>query len=573
MLKLPGAHENPSDESRLGSKLKKLLLYRLLIAVFFLVVTIAVQSRRDNTLIGDLFNPLYLFSCILFLFTIFGALNLKYLRRLKMLALFQLLFDLGAVTVLVYMTGGIESSFSSLYVLVIFSAALLLGRRASLFTASACSLIYGILLDLQYFGFISPLKLATASFHPHDSGTYFFDILVNTAAFFLVGFLAGYLARELQSSKIRILEKESDLRNLQALHTSIVRSMSSGLLTVDLQGRIIFSNNAAVKLLGISSEEFSNRQIIEIFPDIDFSRVQGATDNPLALPATRLETHYSHPAGMQIVFGYSASALRKENAKIFGYLIVFTDLTKRKAMEEHIQRMERLVLAGRLAAEIAHEIKNPLAAMSGAAQMLSTETGQTPLNERLIGILQREIERVNTLVTQFLWMAKDSPQSECLEEVAVCPAIEEIVTLLKANKKTCSAHTVRTDFRASPLISIDPLHLRRVLWNLFINAIEAMPAGGELSISVSLQGPPQNPNTLVRIDIVDTGCGISDPVLQRIFDPFFTTKECGTGLGLSIVYQLVEKAAGRIEVESKQTGIGTTFSLFFPPSSSFSLAK
>jgi two-component system sensor histidine kinase PilS (NtrC family) len=573
MLKLPGPQENRADASRLGSKLKKLLLYRLLIAVFFLIVTIAVQSRRDNALVGDLFNPLYLFSCILFLFTIFGALSLKHLRRLEMLALFQLLFDLCAVTGLVYMTGGIESSFSSLYVLVIFSAALLLGRRASLLAASACSLIYGILLDLQYFGIISPLKLATASLHPHDSGTYFFDILVNTAAFFLVGFLAGYLARELQSSKIRILEKESDLRNLQTLHTSIVRSMSSGLLTVDLEGRIIFSNNAAVKLLGISPEEFSNRLIIEIFPDIDFSCMQGADNNAAPLPATRLETHYSHPAGMRIVFGYSASALRQEDSKVFGYLIVFTDLTKRKALEEHIQRMERLVLAGRLAAEIAHEIKNPLAAMSGAAQMLSTETGQDPLHERLIGILQREIERVNTLVTQFLWMAKDSPQSESVEDVAVCAAIEEIVTLLKANKKAGTGHTVRTDFRAAPLIAIDPLHLRRVLWNLFVNAIEAMPAGGELSISVSLQCPPPNSNTLVRIDVVDTGYGISEPVLQRIFDPFFTTKDSGTGLGLSIVYQLVEKAAGRIEVQSKQTGVGTTFSLFFPPSSSFSLAK
>lgn len=573
MAKLPGTNENGTDESRLGSKLKKLLLYRLIIAVFFLIVTIAVQSRRDNTLIGDLFNPLYLFSCILFLFTIFGTLSLKYLRRLKLLAIFQLLFDLGSVTVLVYMTGGIESSFSSLYVLVIFSAALLLGRRASLFTALACSLIYGVLLDLQYFGFISPLKLATAPLHPHDSGTYFFDILVDTAAFFLVGFLAGYFARELQSSKIRIFEKESDLRNLQTLHTSIVRSMSSGLLTVDLEGRIKFSNDAAVKLLGISPEGFSNRLIIEIFPDIDFSRVQADTSTPSTLPPTRLETRYNHPAGLPIVFGYSASALREENEKLFGYLILFTDLTKRKAFEEHIQRMERLVLAGRLAAEIAHEIKNPLAAMSGAAQMLSNETGQNPLNLRLIGLLQREIERVNTLVTQFLWMAKESPQSERIEEVAVCPAIEEIVTLLKANKKTCTAHTVRTDFRAAPLISIDPLHLRRVLWNLFVNAIEAMPTGGELTVAVSLQCPPKTPNTLVRIDVADTGCGISDPVLQRIFDPFFTTKDSGTGLGLSIVYQLVEKAAGRIEVKRKHAGVGTTFSLFFPLSTSFSLAK
>jgi two-component system sensor histidine kinase PilS (NtrC family) len=573
MLELLAGHDTEADDGRLRSKLKKLLLYRLLLALFFLVVTIAVQSRRSGHLLSALFHPLYVFSCIIVLFTIFGAFRLRGVRRLERFTLIQLLFDLGAVTVLVYMTGGIESCFSSLYMLVIFSAALLLHRKASLLTASASAVLYGCLLDLQYFGWISPLDLALGSRHFRDSGTYFFNILINTAAFFLVGFLAGYLARELQRSKLRVRRSERDLETLQTLHTSIVRSMTSGLLTVDLDGRVIFSNKAAHKMLGIKPEELTGRLVTELFTDIDLLRVPGAATLSASRHSTRMETCYNHPGGMQTIFGYSASALRKENGKTFGWLIIFTDLTKLKGIEEHFQRMERLVLAGRLAAEIAHEIKNPLAAMSGAVQMLRGETGLNPLNERLIGIVQREIERVNALVTEFLWMAKGSPQSSKIEDVAVCPVIEEIVALIRANKKATTSHTISTDFRSKPLIAIDPLHLRRVLWNLLVNALEAMPDGGELSIAVELQQPIDNPHRQVRIDIGDTGCGIPDPALKRIFDPFFTTKTKGTGLGLSIVYQLVEKASGRVEVNGKQPGGGTIFSLFFPPSSSFSLAK
>ncbi len=258
--------DNDSDDGRFRGKLKKLLLYRLILAVFFLILTLAVQSGRNADLLSAHFHPLYIFSCILFLFTIFGALSLERVRRLVQFAWVQILFDLGAVTVLVYMTGGIESSFSFLYMLVIISSALLLYRRGSLLTASACALIYGLLLDLQYFGWISPLQLVAGTGQERDSGTYFFHILMNTAGFFLLGFLAGYLAEELQRSSLRVRERERDLSKLATLHRSIVQSMSSGLLTVDLNGRIIFSNNAAQEILGMKSGEIAGRSVTGAFP-------------------------------------------------------------------------------------------------------------------------------------------------------------------------------------------------------------------------------------------------------------------------------------------------------------------
>jgi two-component system sensor histidine kinase PilS (NtrC family) len=573
MAPLSLRQDNDTDEGRFRAKLKKLLLFRLILALFFLILTLAVQSGRNADLLSAHFHPLYIFSCILFLFTIFGALSLERVHYLVRFAWVQILFDLSAVTILVFMTGGIESSFSFLYMLVIISSALLLYRRGSLLTASACSLVYGVLLDLQYFGWVSPLQLVALSTQQPDSGTYFLTILMNIAGFFLVAFLAGYLAEEVQRYSLRVREREKDLSKLSTLHASIVQSMSSGLLTVDLNGRIIFSNNSAQEILGLKSGKIAQRSLTELFDSIDISQLPKRDSLHSRKLTARMETEYNHPSGIQITLGYSASVLQNENGEPFGWIILFTDLTKLKAIEEHLQRMERLVLAGRFAAEIAHEIKNPLAAMSGAMQMLREDTGQNGLNEKLMGIVQREIERINELVTEFLWMARGSPKSEQVEDVAVCTVIEEIIALLKAKKQVTAAHIIRTDFQTTPMISIDPHQLHRVLWNLLVNALEAMPQGGELSISVNLEQPPDDTPWPIRIDIADTGCGIPQGAFKRIFDPFFTTKTNGTGLGLSIVYQLVEKAGGGIEVSPSQSGSGTIFSLFFPPSPSFSLAK
>ena len=574
MTPLAPRQDSNSDDSRFRGKLKKLLLYRLILAVFFLILTLAVQSGRNADLLSANFHPLYIFSCILFLFTILGALSLERVRRLVYFAWAQILFDLCAVTVLVYMTGGIESSFSFLYMLVIISSALLLYRRGK--PPYRLGMHSGLRASsrLQYFGWISPLALVSRTGQERDSGTYFFTILMNMAGFFLVGFLSGYLAEELQSSSRRVREHERDLSKLSTLHASIVQSMTSGLLTIDLEGLIVFSNNAAQEILGIKSSEIAELTVTELFPAIDISQLPRGSGPAIRKSAVRRETAYTHPTGLQITIGYSASILQNESGETFGWTIIFIDLTKLKAIEEHIQRMERLVLAGRFAAEIAHEIKNPLAAMSGAMQMLQGEMGHNALHKKLMEIVQREIERINGLVTEFLWMTKGSPKSAQVEDVALCSAIEEIIALLKAKNQVTTSHAIRTDFQTRPLIAIDPHHLQRVLWNLFINALEAMPEGGDLSVRVNIQDDsPDGSGKAVRVDICDTGCGIADDALKRIFDPFFTTKTNGTGLGLSIVYQLVEKAAGRIEVSRPYTGSGTVFSLFFPPSASFSLAK
>ncbi|NTV57968.1 MAG: PAS domain S-box protein [Deltaproteobacteria bacterium] len=559
-------HVPATRDEPLRRKLQGLLLYRLLMAVFFLLLSLGVQSHREADLLAAHLRPLYFFSCILFSFTILASWALRFVQKLQRFAYFQLFFDVGAVTVVIFISGGVESFFSFLYMPVIISAAVLLTRRGSILIASSCSVAYGLLLDSQYFNWISPLQFLAPSAYTRDSGSYFLSILMNTASFYLVAFLSGYLAEELRKSSRKVKEQERDLHQLEILHRNIVHSMNSGLLTINSNGQILFCNRAAMEILALPVEQVEGRSFDKVFPPLEGMPWLREASAPFLMTSPgleRLETSYVRPSGEEICLGYTISRLHKANGEPSGWVIIFQDLTHLKAMEEHLKRMERLTLAGTIAAEIAHEIKNPLAAMSGAVQMLQLDAPQGSQHSRLMGIVSREIHRINDLVTDFLWLSKGARKSDKTEKVALCPVIQEILCLLKARSRVTETHNIQTDFEVMPTYTMDSQHLRQIIWNLLTNALEAMPDGGDLSIRVSPAYGRKDGKPETRIDIQDTGPGICREVRERIFEPFFTTKKTGTGLGLSIVYQMVENAGGRIEVASEDPG-GTTFSLFFP---------
>jgi two-component system sensor histidine kinase PilS (NtrC family) len=277
----------------------------------------------------------------------------------------------------------------------------------------------------------------------------------------------------------------------------------------------------------------------------------------------RKEFHYRTPSGNELCLGYTVSVLQKDREGRLGWVFIFQDLTKLKAMQEHVKRLERVALAGRIAAEIAHEIKNPLAAMSGAIQMLRDEMHLDSLHAKLMQIVEREIQRINELVVDFLWLARGAKKPEVIHEIPLCSAIVETVALLQAEKRPAVSNRVATKFDASPTVAMDPQHFRQILWNLLLNGLEAIANGGDLQIRVSETPGNGSGKREARIDIADTGCGIPEEYRDRVFEPFFTTKQGGTGLGLSIVYQLIENAGGRIAVSHREPR-GTSFSLFFP---------
>ncbi len=564
------------EEMSLRRNLQGVLFFRLILGVFFLLLTIIVQSRREEDLLSAHLQPLYYFSCILFIFTIVAALSLGRTLRLKKFAYTQMFFDVAAVTFLIFLSGGVDSLFSFLYMPVIISSAVLLHRRGSLLTASMCGMFYGLLLDLQYFGWISPLQIVSETVQLRDSGTYFHGILMNIAAFYVVAFVSGYLAEELQKSSRKILKQAKDLHQLEMLHRNIVHSITSGLITLDPSGLVLFCNNFAQEILGLRSEEIQGRSFSSIFPSLEpmsWPREPGAFQKTRRGPADRMEISYHTPLGEELYLGYTVSVLHSADGEWSGWIFIFQDLTRLKEMEEHLGRMERLIVAGRVAAEIAHEIKNPLAAMSGAVQMLRDESVEGSRQSRLMSIIHREVNRMNGLVKDFLWLAKGAYETQKIEDVDICPIIREILELLRAQGRISSVHRISTMFECTPVSQMDPYHLRQILWNLFLNALEAMPDGGDLTISVNRRQTNGDQSGEARIDIDDGGTGIPAGMRERIFEPFFTSKGHGTGLGLSIVYQLLQRSGGRLEITHHQDRPGTTFTLFFPIAPSFSLAK
>jgi two-component system sensor histidine kinase PilS (NtrC family) len=552
----------------LRQKLQGVLCFRLLLAIIFLGLTLLVQSRREGDLLSVQLQPLYFLSCILLAFTVVAGFSLRTARNLRAFAYVQLWFDVGSVTFLIYLSGGVDSPYPFLYMPVIISAALLLFRRGSFLFASVCSLAYGVLLDLQYFGWIQPLQIVAEVTKPRDSGAYFHSILMAVAVFFVVAYLSGYLAEELQRSSAQLELQKRDHQQLELLHQNIVHSMNSGLLTINGEGRIRFANRAARDILGVPEGRLKGISFRDFFPDIEPESWPQLP--PASFPASsseilsRQEIDYHRPSGERLCLGYTVSALQRGLDEGTGWIFIFQDLTRLKAMEERVQRMERVDFAGKIAAEIAHEIKNPLAAMSGAVQMLQKNMRSDSMEGRLMQIVEREIQRINELVIDFLWLAKGARKPEKTEAIGVCSVIDEMLMLLKTREKVNPNQKLDTRFECSPVVTMDPQHFRQILWNLLVNALESMPEGGDLSISVT----PGNGNGFsgvkeARIDVSDSGCGIPEEVRSRLFEPFFTTKKNGTGLGLSIVYQLVETAQGRLQVSPNHPS-GTTFSIFFP---------
>ena len=574
MLPLHKRAKVPDDPS-LRRNLQGVLLFRLLLGIFFLLLTLLARSQRAEGLLSGQLKPLYYFSIIVFLFTIVAAVGLKRVLNLRSFAYLQLLFDAAAVTFLVYLSGGVESLFSFLYMPAIISGAVLLHRRGSMVSATASALSYGLLLDLQYFGWIAPLQVVGLSPQASDIGVYFHSVLMNITGFYLTAYLSGYLAEQLRKSSQQIQDQRREFHQLEVLHRNITQSISSGLLIISANGQVLFSNEAAQRILALAAEHIDGAPLKRIFPALDILTWPDLSSADAAVPPrvlTRKEAVYRRPSGEELCLGYSVSFLKKDDGGPWGWVFVFQDLTRLKSMEEHLQRMERMVYAGKMAAEIAHEIRNPLAAISGAAQMLHCEMVQGSFHAKLTNIVSREVQRIDDLITDFLWLAKGSQRSEKIEEVSVCAVVEEVFSLLQARDKITNGHKLEKVFEATPVIVMDPQHLRLVLWHLLVNAIEAMPDGGTLRVCVAKPQGGTKPELNALIEITDMGTGILEEDRERVFEPFFSTKKSGTGLGLSIVYQVMENLGGRIELKSEPLS-GTSVTLFFPFDPVFSLAK
>ncbi len=537
-------------------KLKVLMILRIVLVSLFLVSSILLQIKFGSRGI----HAFYLLVVPVYLITIIYALLINRVSNLELFAYIQLIGDLIIETVLVYITGGIESSFSFTYIITIIYASIILYRRGGYVIAGISSILYGGLIDMQYYGLFEATHLSILS--PAET---FYKVFLHVLFFFVVAFLSGGLAESLRQTGEILKEKDTDLVELQTFYKNVAQSMSSGLLTTDLKGHITSFNRAAEDITGYLFEEIKGKIWHEIFNLEEIKSVFSKLEM-LRIPF-RFDGSYTRKDGTKLALGITISSLKNESGETTGAIGIFQDLTKIKEMEDDIKKKEKLAMVGELAAGMAHEIRNPLASLSGSMQILKSETSLSGENKKLLEIALRETEKLNRIISDFLTYARPTPLNKKRSDIN--RLLNDTVTLLRNSKEYQNKIKIVANLEGKKLISeVDPNQMSQVFWNLSINAVQAMPEGGELIITSKKKvkkgrGYEDADKDYLEITFKDTGNGINPVVKDKIFYPFFTTKDKGSGLGLAIVHRIIEDHKGDIKVESKLNE-GSRFIIHLP---------
>ena len=483
------------------------------------------------------------------------ALVLRFTRlSLGLQAGVQFCADILLVSWLVAVGGDLHSAFAALYIVVISIASIFLGVRGALVSAVGCAVGYtGVMLGIGFGWFGRGAGAAAASTKIIVGTTGLYDV-----AFLVVGLLAAQLAVRQSRSDVQLIEATHALTNLRALHERIVESIRSGVVTTDLAGRIYTSNAAAEEITGYTADSVRGRDASILFGPLAGRIEESLRAAGAGWPAPRYESDCLSPDGLRVRLGYTISPLAGEGGgRASGLVITFQDLTHVRALEETSRRQDRLAAVGRVAAGIAHEIRNPLAAMRGAIQVLRPEVDGDPAQAELMEIILRESDRLNRIITDFLTYAR--PRRGELTEIDLREPLRETFTLLRHSPETRADHEIEEAYSDEPLYALaDGAALRQVFWNLARNALSAMPAGGRLRVELQRGAPGR-----LRVAFADTGRGMSPEQVERLFEPFSSSTTGGTGLGLSIVYQIIRDHGGTINVRSRE-GHGTTIIVELP---------
>jgi len=464
----------------------------------------------------------------------------------------QFFLDALLITWLVWRTGDLTSPYITLFIVLISVSSIFLKSRETLLMASFCVFLFTILTILSASSVIYSFGSAP------ETSKIVQIVGFHDVAFLVVGLLASRLSARRASGE-QLKETTKTLANLRVLHERIVESIRSGLITTDLDGNIYTFNAAAAEITGYRAAEMRGKTIYSLFGNIhlpiaDSLDATDTGDNP-----PRFETDVMTPEGFGVRVGYAVSPLVSEMGEKTGLILTFQDLTEIRTMEENVRRKDRLAAVGRVAAGLAHEIRNPLGAMRGAIQVLQSTTPPESSHASLMEIILRESDRLNKIITNFLTYAR--PRVSNFSEIDVREAVSDTFMLLKHSPDIKDKHLLKADLPENPLmISADPTQLKQIFWNLARNAIMAMPDGGELKIKLE-----ETANERIRILFEDSGCGMSPAQVEQLFEPFSESTTGGTGLGLSIVYQIIRDHNGTINVRSLENA-GTTITVELPTS-------
>ncbi|MDD2364922.1 MAG: ATP-binding protein [Desulfuromonadaceae bacterium] len=523
-----------AENRGLERRLKLFIYARILVSFLFLLSTILLQLQNSIDL-SERFNPgitrLMAFS---FLFSITSLFILKKFRFTTFLTNLQIIWDISFVTVLVLFTGGILSPYSFLYLLSILIAGMLLGRQQALYTASLCGILYGTILDFQYFGYLGFIGLSQDDAYQFGALRLFYTIAFNLIAFGLTAFVTGLLAERASLSEEALKRSSIDYFELDQLNSAIVAHSDSGILTTTIEGNIRVFNPYAESIVGLSQSDVYNLKIEQIFPQL--ADIFDQKDN-----GEKQEFEYKRADSTSMTLGYRTASFNDSNGLLRGYIVNFRDITEMRRMETALKKADRLAALGELSARMAHEIRNPLAALCGSVQLLSNTALCNDADVRLLTIVTREAARLETLISEFLMYAR--PAKPEMKEIQLKKYVDEIIMFL-INDGKFEGVKIKNALKPNELIAADPDQLRQVIINLLQNAADAMERGGEIVIEYSDS----------CLSITDDGSGINEDSAKHLFEPFWTTKPTGTGLGLAISYRIIEAHGGSISFETPASG-------------------
>ena len=536
-------------------KTRWLVLWRLVFISCFLVLTVFLHEREGFFSFSYSVAPVYFLIAFQYLFSILYLFYLSRGLEVKGVALSQLALDGLFVTGVVYFTGGVGSFFSYLYFIVILASGILFPRKGGLFSALYVGVLYSLVLLLQCFGkipFYFGLQDQPSSF---SSKYLFYQISMNGLGFFLVGYLSSILSEQAQKKQSQIEEQRRDIYQLEELNRIVIENLDIGLITLDDENRIQSINRAGEKILGQRSEDLVQRPLNSLFSDLN-----GGIDFKDALEGKRMEATYYTPDGSVTTLGFSFNRVKENRPQGIGKIFSFKDISQIKIMENHLRQVDRLAMMGKMAAGIAHEVRNPLASISGSIQVLKDDLKEKGTGERLLNIVSREVSKLDSLMNDFLAFTKPAQLIETRQDVS--PLIFETIDLIKKNRQFPTTIEWKMNIAPDLFLKISAGELSQILWNLLLNALQAVPPDGEIFVSARRLSLGNNEDG-VEIRIKDNGPGISQENKTKIFEPFFTTKDRGTGLGLSIVQKLISDHGGTIHLESA-FGNGTEFTIQFP---------